>query len=302
MLYNQADGRLGDITWDTDPSDDGTDGPTDTINPAPGDTSWYEGYRAEHHAVHIDTAGNLTWVDGRPTSDVRVSGAQLRIGAGLNSNFRLITWDDDGADPDTVANPPGSGSARVLLRTYDDVEISFQGGSATATMSGGDATEILKVGDQVRFDDRTLTITAVSSATVFAFSEVVTGGIYAYTGFKVFRRGQRSAGYRIMFPGAKYAGYRIHRKGLRLRDWQLWSDGSYYGEGGSADRPTEFGLRIAEVGSDATPTVKVVDAYGELHTWEPTEDGEWWPDAMDKVLVREVAHGTTVTSFYAYFL
>ena len=293
ILYNGAGDRLGTVVWD----DDGMDPDTTT---AAGNTDWYEGYRAENQPIHIDTSGNIVWLHGRPPSDTRVTGAQLRIGPALNSNFRLITWADAG---DTVANPPAGSSDHALVKQFS-VSVTLNQGDTTIEF-GSEITDELKVGDIIRFggtapDLPSYTIDSIVDGDTIE-ATTAPANLAIYHSFYLFRAGQRSEGYRVMFPGRKYSAYEIRFPGLRLTEWELWGVGSFYGDGGRPTEPREFFMEIVDAGS-GTKTAVIEDAYGYTHSWV-TDDAEIFEAAGLPCLVRAVhGHATTIVSFYAIYL
>lgn len=286
--------ELGTITWNS--------GSPDQVAAAVSGSTY--DYTTSHEALIEATTGIIYWYDGRPAAEYRQAGATLRSHNGQTS-YGPITWNDSG---DTTTAPQNADLSWNQLRGFD--------GSGEATLSSGVLTisnpsagfPEAKVGDRFILNNnagelrRTCVIDTKTSNTSFAVT-VTGGGDFSSTHYRLERNGRRIAGgYIIRLTGISYTGYEIRQTGFRIRDWQLWSNGSYYGEGGVPDAPVPFGLRVADIGSQPTKTVVLVDAHGNEHSWNPSADGDWFPDADNLVLVQEVAHGSNIVSYYAYFL
>ena len=236
-------------------------------------------------------ASSITWPNSspRPDAEFRVANAYLYDGDG--DEVGAITWNDAG---DTV-NPgaPAGSLWRVIDVTNNRLHIGAGGttvrfdGLFPAAMPG----DILRLSEDTEYS-RDYRITAVDT----------TAETWTINAADAPAGGESQSRWRLYRAGLQLVEYSIRAVGFAIEDWQLWSDGSYYGHGGDPENSVPFGLRVSDRGTDASPTMQIVDVYGEEHTWMPAEDGEWWPDAADKVLVQEVRHGTNVVSWWAYFL
>ena len=80
------------------------------------------------------------------------------------------------------------------------------------------------------------------------------------------------------------------------------SQAAYHGEGGTEENPVPFGLRVADIGSEAVKTVNLTDVWGNEHVWNPAADGDWFPDVDHPVLVAAIRPGTTVAALHVYLL
>ncbi len=277
----------------------------------------------------VQTDGGIFWYGDRP--DERYDGAWLYNRDPVEA-VSAITWNDAG-DTTTAA---ASNSPYHEIARYTGLSTSV---APTGTMTvGGDGLPLAKVGDRIglltlgqhfiitsRTDDNSFSVTADSGSSLPAadaqhndtWIQNERRGV-RYETYQLWRPGRSLPGYTLRFrglqypteyrlsrPGKKFTGYQVRQLGTRIENWQLWSNGSYHGGSSDPSEPFEFFIEIADLGSDATPTVVFIDADGARHTWTPSEVGAVYKRAGLPLLVQEVLVGsglTNITSFWAVFL
>ena len=232
-------------------------------------------------------ASAITWpTDGRPAMADRITGARLSDAAGVTVG--AVVWADAG---DTVE--PGAAAGSRYLWHRGSTRLHRDHLTDLVTFDGGYPTGVA-VNDVIVIDDggpfqRSYTVTMVDDDR----EELETSNDDGGTG------SESVQGWVVYKPGRRLEGYQLRTTGFQITTWQLYSDGSYYGEDGTPEAPVPFVCEIVDAGSNGS--VQVVDVYGNEHTWSSGSAGDYWPNKTTPSLLQEVKHGTTVTSFRAHF-
>ena len=281
--------QFGPITW-------ADAGDTTTNPPAVAYFKYYEAPQSDH--IFISTTGAVQWRGFRPTdTDDIVTSAQLRAtNHDGGTNHGVITWNDAG---DSVATPPASNSAYHDFQTLS-VEITIAA-DQTITIAGTGAPNMV-VGDRVSVTIGPVTsffvIDSKTDDNTFTTSTDPHGQV-ASTFWHIQKRGAILRGFELWRQGVAFEGYQIRQTGFRIYNWQLYSDGSFYGKGGVPEDINPFLLVIADAGSNGQ--VVLIDADGNEHTWTGGSADDMFKVGGVPVAVQEVKHGTTITSFHAVY-
>ena len=256
----------------------------------PTNADFYPYYTSEDRPIiAVGTgASAITWGDaGRPPMASRTTGARLYDSDGVA--IGTVTW----ADAGDMVNP-GAAAGSLYLWHTGSTRLHRDHLTDLITFDGGYPTGVA-VGDVIVIDDggpfeRRYTVTMVDDDAEALETSNDSGG----TGSESVR------GWVIYKPGRRLEGYSLRLVGFLISTWQLYSDGSYYGEDGLPDHPTPFLLEITDVSTNGA--VQLVDLYGNEHAWTGGADGDYWPNKTTPNLVREVRHGTTIAKFRAHYL
>ena len=186
-----------------------------------------------------------------------------------------MTWADAG---DTVE--PGAAAGSRYLWHRGSTRLHRDHLTDLVTFDGGYPTGVA-VNDVIVIDDggpfqRSYTVTMVDND----HEELETSNDDGGTG------SESVQGWVVYKPGRRLEGYQLRTTGFQITTWQLYSDGSYYGEDGTPEAPVPFVCEIVDAGSNGS--VQVVDVYGNEHTWSSGSAGDYWPNKTTPSLLQEV--------------